>query len=140
MEVERVPKATFSRIIFYEARRLGQMQVSETLIDNYDSFDRTLHTDRTSKFGQHYGTGQDRVVGVREMSCGGTATQLGILKDILSELNESFGEANSTIGNKLIASVKNVMSDRHTVQKKLILFCKITVLMFYQMLLMDGLI
>ena len=56
MNIECLPKATFARPMHTESRRLSQLQVAESLLKDYDSSCRTLHTDGTSKFGKHYGT------------------------------------------------------------------------------------
>ena len=56
MNVESLPKATFARLMYTESRRLSQLQVAESLLKDYDSSCRTLHTNGTSKFGKHYRT------------------------------------------------------------------------------------
>ena len=56
MNVESLPKATFARVMYTESRRLSQLQVAESLLKDYDSYCRTLHTNGTSKFGKHYRT------------------------------------------------------------------------------------
>ena len=56
MNLERLPKATFARLMYTESRRLSQLQVAESLLKDYDSSCRTLHTNGTSKFDKHYGT------------------------------------------------------------------------------------
>ena len=96
MNIECLPKATFARLMYTESRRLSQLQVAESLLKDYDSSCRTLHTDGTSKFGKHYGTydvvtdqGQTLIAGIREVSSGDTETQLNVLLDILSEIDES---------------------------------------------------
>ena len=45
VKVDCLPKPTFSRIMFSEARRLSQIQVAETLLEDFESSARTLHTD-----------------------------------------------------------------------------------------------
>ena len=124
LEAESLPKSTFSRLMFTEARRISQIQVAETLIENFTSACTTLHTDGTSKFGQHYGTyvvldsGQTLIAGIREVATGDTNTQLNVLLDIFKELEESLENNESDVSKKMIASIKNIMSDRHIVQKK----------------------
>ena len=54
--IKCLPKATFSRLMYTESRRLSQIQVAESLLKDYDSSCKTLHTNGTSKFGKHYGT------------------------------------------------------------------------------------
>ena len=79
----------------------------------------------TSKFGQHYGTydivdssGEVLIAGLREMSSGNTDTQLEVLKGILKELEESLEKTQTNVSKKIVSSIKNIMSDRHIVQKK----------------------
>ena len=74
MDIECLPKATFVRLMYTESRRLSQLQVAESLLKDYDSSCRTLHTDGTSKFGKHYGTydvvteqGQTLTAGIKEV-------------------------------------------------------------------------
>ena len=51
MNIEFLPKATFARLMYTESGRfISQLQVSESLLKDYDSSYRTL------KFGKHYGT------------------------------------------------------------------------------------
>ena len=52
MDMEFLPKATFVRLMYTESRRFSQLQVAESLLRDYDSFCKTLHTDGTSKFGK----------------------------------------------------------------------------------------
>ena len=56
MNIKRLTKATFARLMYTESRRLSQLQVAESLLKDYDSSCRTLHTNGTSKFGKHYRT------------------------------------------------------------------------------------
>ena len=56
LECERLPKATFARSIYLEARQLAQIQVAEKLVDGWELGNRTLHSDGTSKHGYHYAT------------------------------------------------------------------------------------
>ena len=56
VKLDSVPKSTFSRLMYTEARGLSQIQVAESLLESYESSARTLHTDGTSKSGTHYGT------------------------------------------------------------------------------------
>ena len=83
------------------------------------------HTDGTAKFGKHYGTydvvtdqGQTLAVGIREVSSGDTKTQLNVLIDIFSEIEESLQSLEENASNKIIFPIKNIISDRHIVQKK----------------------
>ena len=83
------------------------------------------HTDGTAKFGKHYGTydvvtdqGQTLAVGIREVSSGDTKTQLNVLIVIFSEIEESLQSLEENVSNKIIFPIKNIISDRHIVQKK----------------------
>ena len=125
MNIECLPKGTFARLMYTESRRLSQLQVAEELLKDYENSSRTLHTDGTSKFGKHYGTydvvtdqGQTLTAGIREVSSGDTKTQLNVLIDIFSEIEESLQSLEENVSNKIISSIKNIMSDRHIVQKK----------------------
>ena len=42
--IKCLPKATLSRLMYTESRRLSQFQVAESLLKDYDSSCRTLHT------------------------------------------------------------------------------------------------
>ena len=111
--------------MYTESRRLSQLQVAEELLKDYEDSSRKLHTDGTSKFGKHYGTydvvtdqGQTLTAGIREVSSGDTKTQLNVLIDIFSEIEESLQSSEENVSNKIISSIKNRMPDRHVVQKK----------------------
>ena len=125
MIIECLSKATFPRLMYTESTRLSQLQVAESSLKDYDSSCRTLHTDGTSKFGKHYETydvvtdqGQTSITGIREVSSDDTETQLNVCLDILSEIEESLQDTEKNVSNKIISSIKNIMSDRHIVQKK----------------------
>ena len=62
--------------------------------------------------------GQTLTAGIREVSSSDTETQLNVLLDILSEIEESLQDTEKNVSNKIILSIKNMMSDRHIVQKK----------------------
>ena len=42
-----------------------------------------------------------------------TKTLLNVLLDILSEIEESLQDTEKNVSNKIISSIKNIMSDRH---------------------------
>ena len=122
VDVKCLPGSTFAKLMFIEARRLAQIQVAETLIEDFDQQAHTLHSDGTSKFGRHFGTfdvtttnGQNMVLGINEMSSGDTETQFSSFKSLLTDLEECINDDNFL--NKAVCSIKNVMSDRHIVQK-----------------------
>ena len=104
------------------------MQVADELTENWDSESRTLHSDGTSKKGRSFITydivkndGSSLVTGFRETASGDAASQLTVLEDILKDVNEMFKEydkESSSSAQKIIKSIKNVMSDHCAVQKK----------------------
>ena len=123
LECERLPKATFARYMYLEARQLAQIQVAEKLLDGWELGNRTLHCDGTSKHGHHYATfdvtlddGNVMVAGLRDMACGDAESQLELLKEVLSDIASSVDDDKPD--KKVIKSVKNLMSDRCIVQKK----------------------
>ena len=96
-------------------------------------------------YAKHYGTydvlndqGKTLTACITKVSLGYTETQLNILLAILSEIGESLLDTEKNISNKIISSIKDIRSDRHIVQKKLIVFFKIIVHLFYQILLKIG--
>ena len=122
----RLPQKTFAKYMFLEARGMAQIQLAEELLNGWQGEDRTLYSDGTSKFGYSYatldvktGSGEDRVVGLRDLS-GGTATeQLEVMKKVLKDVvSTREGEDKDGLFAKIIYSVKNLMSDRCIVQKK----------------------
>ena len=125
LNIECLPEATFARLIYTESRGLSQLQVAEESLKDYENSSITLHVDGTSKFSKHYGTydvvtdqGQTLTAGIREVSSGDTKTQLNVLIDIFSEIEESLQSSEENVSNKIISSIKSIMSDRHLVQKK----------------------
>ena len=82
--------------------------------------------------------GKTLIAGIREVSSGDTETQLNVLLDILLEIEEFSLDTEKNVSNKIISSIKNIMSYRHIVQKNLIVFFKIIVHLFCQMLLKIG--
>ena len=118
MNIECLPKASFTRLIYTKSRRLSQLQVAEELLKDYQNSSRTLHTDGTSKFGKHYGTydvvtdqGQTLTAGIRELSSSDTKTQLNVLLNFFSEIEESLfflklRSSEENVSNKIISSIK----------------------------------
>ena len=132
LEVDRLPKATFAKYMYWEARGLAQIQLAQELLSSNEQEkvdeNLTLHSDGTTKYGYFYGTfdvttaaGESRILGLREMHEGSASTQLETLKEVLADI-AAMGNAKSDNSNnsvdKIVASIKNVMSDRCIVQKK----------------------
>ena len=118
MNAESLPKSTFARLMFLEARRLSQIQVTSEIIES-DQLN-TLHTDGTSKFGHHFETydvslssKKNFVLGLREVSSGDANTQFECLQEIIDEVCEK----DQTKVKQIFSSFRNTMSDRHIVQK-----------------------
>ena len=63
---------------------------------------------------------ESRILGLREMHEGSASTQLDTLKEVLADI-AAMGNAKSDNSNnsvdRIVASIKNVMSDRFNVQK-----------------------
>ena len=121
VEFGRLPKVTFAKDMFLEARALSQIQLVSVLTESTDD-NLTLHSDGTSKHGHSYTTldvkkGDDvLVVGLREVGGADAQSQLDLFKEVLDEI-----EVNQTkcLATKVITSIKNLMSDRYATQKKI---------------------
>ena len=80
-----------------------------------------MHSDDTSKFGEHYGSYQISTessaysLGLSDMLTGSADLTLLTLKQILGDL-DLVASAGTGVG--LVAKIKNTMSDPHNVQKK----------------------
>ena len=80
----------------------------------------TLHSDGTSKYGQHYGGFQVSTsdsaysLGLPEMLTGSADVTLTTLKVILEDIELLTSEGMG----KILACIQNTMSDQHIVQKK----------------------
>ena len=90
-EVGRLPKVTFAKDMFVEARALSQTQLASVLTENTDD-SLTLHSNDTSKHGHSYTTldvtkGDDvLVVGLREVVEVHAKSQLDLFKEVLDEI------------------------------------------------------
>ena len=76
VDVERLPKSTFAKVMLLEARGLAQIHVASELSSTENSFN-TLHSDGTSKHGRgfttydiHKSDGKVLVTGLRELASG----------------------------------------------------------------------
>ena len=100
-----------------ELKCLSYQQIADEL---QDCEKITLLSDGTSKFGQHYGAFQISTettaysLWLSQMLTASAQQTLGLLKQILSDFQFAIG---SQAQSKLLASIKNAMSDRHIVQK-----------------------
>ena len=111
--VDRLPKYTTIVEMLPEMKALAYKQIAEKL---QVSQQLTLHSDGTSKFGQHYGSFQVSTtqssysLGLSEMLCGSAQCTLDTLKLILSEIDVVAGEGS---GSTILVNIQNTMSDRH---------------------------
>ena len=118
---DRLPKATFSKDMLYEARALAQFQVASEL--KCSDADFCLQSDGTSKKGHSYMTydaskksGEVFVLGLREVGSGDAQAQLDLLKEVVGDISDASSKSN--FSDTFFASIKNLMSDRCYTQKK----------------------
>ena len=117
-EVNALPKPSTLSGMLAEMKCIAYQQISDEL-GEHDNL--TLHSDGTSKFGEHYGSYQLSTVqsayslGLCDMLTGSANLTLLTLKQILGDLDFVAGVGT---GAGLLAKIKNTMSDRHIVQKK----------------------
>ena len=124
LKVGRLPKPTFAKYMYLEARGLAQMQLIDELV-NKEEKNLTLYSDGTTKYGFLYGTydistasEESRVLGLREMHEGTASTQLETIKEVLSDIAKMGNQDENSSVAKIVYSIKNLMSDRCIVQKK----------------------
>ena len=102
-----------------EMKVLACQQLSEDLSKSKDV---TLHSDGTSKWGQHYYSFQISTsdsmytLGLAEMLTGSTAKVMDTFKQILADVELVGGE---NTGNVILTKIKNTMLDGHIVEKNL---------------------
>ena len=117
LEVAELPKLPTLVSMLPEMKTLAYQQLGEELTK---SSNLTLHSDGTSKFSQHYEGFQVSTslgsysLGLTEILTGSADVALQTLKGILEDIN--FVVGNGT-GQKILACIKNTMSDRHIVEK-----------------------
>ena len=118
IEVDRLPKYSTMIGMLSEMKVLAYQQLSEELVDSEFT---TLHSDGTTKYGQHYGSFQvttddssSYTLGLMDMVSGSSKCTLDRLKSILNDFEKVRGK---NTGNKILANIKNTMSDRHVVEK-----------------------
>ena len=117
IEVGELPKSSTLSGMLVEMKCLAYDQISEDM-STQDNI--TLHSDGTSKFGEHYGSYQISTehgsysLGLCEMLTGSAEVTLHTFKQIISDLSLVSGKK---CGDAIITKIKNTMSDRHIVQK-----------------------
>ena len=116
--VDELPQSTTLVRMLAEMKGLSCQQIVEELRD-HDNL--TLHSDGTTKFGQHYYSFQVSTpsstysLGLSEMLTGSTTQGLHTFRQIL--LSDVELVAGPKAGGLILAKIKNTMSDRHIVEK-----------------------
>ena len=116
IEVSALPKASSLSGMLVEMKCLAYQQISDEL-DHQENI--TLHSDGTSKFGEHYGSyrlSTEKSVyslGLCEMLTGSAELTLHTFKQIINDLDLVARKS----GDVVVSKIKNTMSDRHIVQK-----------------------
>ena len=117
IEVGALPKSSTLSNVLTKMKCLAYEQLSDELSaeDNI-----TLHSDGTSKFGQHFGSYQLSTInsmyslGLCEMLTGSAEVTLHTFRQIINDLSLVSRKKGS---DAVVAKIKNTMSDRHIVQK-----------------------
>lgn len=125
--VGRLSSKTTASLLQVEAQMLSEQQALDLILSHEDS---TLHTDNTKKKGREYAGVQVSVqsenpvfLDIVEMVSGSTESVLDALKLTLSYLAENVAsttEEKSLLEVKLLFALKNIMTDRHIVNKKIV--------------------
>ena len=124
VEVDRLPKKTFSEIMLVEAKALAQMQCAEAIMQSDNVC--TLHTDGTKRGGREFGGVQigtesgQYSLGIMEILQGNTDSFFNMIKNMFHDVavlaDDSETEKNVSI---IISKIKNMMTDRHVVNDSL---------------------
>ena len=115
-EVDALPQPGTLVRMYAEMKGLAYQQIEE--VSKQENL--TLHSDGTTKFGQHYGSfqisaeGTVYTLGLSEMLTGSAENTLDTLKQILNDIELA---ADKPTSKNLLVNIKNTMSDRHIVQK-----------------------
>lgn len=122
-EVDRLPSKSSLCNMMVESLTIVQAQLGEEL-SKEEAKNCTLQTDGTTKYGQHFATYDvsttDGVftLGLRHVFSGSAQDTLDALLEILDDLDavrKEIGE--SAVSTKIVANLKNTMSDRHAAEK-----------------------
>lgn len=137
--IDRLPSYGLTCNMTVEALTIAQAQLGKKLIEADGC--STLQTDRTTKYGVHYGAydvhvlppsdevnssshstshdgPQTYTLGVRHVFSGSAQDTIDTFKDIISDIDsvrELLGE--SAASGKILYKLKNTMSDRHSAKK-----------------------
>ena len=104
---------------------MAQYHVASELSAESECQNTSLHSDGPTKFGHSYtifdvlkSDGKLLVVGMREVGAAAAQTQLDLFLEILGEVCDSLENKDEFIRSTFI-NIKNLMSDRCAVQKKI---------------------
>ena len=121
ISAEPLPSVSLLKQMIVEGRVASLVQVGEAACH-----DNNTHYDGTTKFGRKYGSfqlsteDQQLTISVNDVYCGAAEDSLELLKTCTDQISEACRKAGSTVatGEKLIASIKNTMSDRAATNTK----------------------
>lgn len=121
--VDRLPSQTTLCSMMLECLTLAQAHLGEELAKE-DADYYTLQTDGTSKYGDHFGTFDVATteatyhLGLRHVFSGSAQTTLDTLIEILDDIDTVCSTLGSSkVSGKILAKLKNTMSDRHAAEK-----------------------
>ena len=119
--VSRLPSHGLTCQMILESLTVVQAQLGEKLSETAAS---TLQTDGTTKFGEHYATYDIGVpeatytLGLQHVFSGSAQNTLETLKEILDDIDSvQLALGKQAASSKLVAKLKNTMSDRHAAEK-----------------------
>ena len=121
INVDRLPGKSTLANMAVEARSIAHLQMAEKIPGDMVN---TLHSDGTTKFGEKFGGFQvttpdsSYTLCLTEMKAGGARDFKEVLDNALSDMDQACQAViHKPIANKILASLKNIMSDRHIVEK-----------------------
>ena len=116
-------KSTLANMMV-EAQAVSHLQIADSVPTHSTNM---LHLDETTKFGEKYGGLQITTpescytLCLSTMKAGGASDFKELLVNSLSDISatcEAVGTSGTNVSNRLLASIKNTISDRHIVEKK----------------------
>lgn len=121
--VARLPSHGLTCTMILESLTVAQAQLGEKLSESPDY--NTLQTDGTTKYGDHFATYDIKTsqepaftLGIRHIFSGSAADTLDTFKEILDDIDsvqQAIGK--NAVSAKIVAKIKNTMSDRHAAEK-----------------------
>lgn len=121
---DRLPSSSALGNMLLEARSLAHLQLGEEIPKEEYA---TLHSDATTKFGDKFSSFQISTsessysLCLADMKSGSTLDAMELLQETLYTVEKTCdfieGSTSSNTGAKILAAVKNTMSDRHVVEK-----------------------